>query len=69
MSLRIHIRMYTKDYKRPVTYKESFGCFNFKQIHYYYYHLNYLAALWGMWDLSSLTKDRTCIFCIGSVES
>ena len=21
--------------------------------------------LWGMWDLSSLTRDRTCILCIG----
>ena len=29
----------------------------------------FLAALHGMWDLSSLTRDRTCAPCIGSAES
>ena len=27
------------------------------------------ATLWGIWDLSSLTKDQTCAPCIGNVES
>ena len=27
------------------------------------------AALRGMWDLSSLTRDRTCMPCIGSMQS
>ena len=28
-----------------------------------------LAMLQSMWDLSSPTRDQTCNFCIGSVES
>ena len=30
-------------------------------------HLFYVLVLWlqGMWDLSSLTRDQTCIPCIG----
>ena len=28
-----------------------------------------LAPPQGMWDLSSLTRDQTCITCFGSVES
>ena len=29
----------------------------------------FLAMLRGMWDLSSLTRDGTCILCFGSTES
>ena len=36
------------------------------KIYYYYY---YLAALHGMWDLSSPTRDQTQAPCIGSAES
>ena len=31
--------------------------------------LNFLAALCGLWDLNTLTRDRTCVPCSGSVES
>ena len=27
----------------------------------------FLAALPGMWDLSSLARDQTCALCIGSM--
>ena len=36
---------------------------------YCYYLFTYLAILWGMWDLTSLTRDRTRISCIGRMES
>ena len=29
----------------------------------------YFAVLCGMWDLSSLIRDQTCIPCSGSAES
>ena len=29
----------------------------------------FLAVPCGTWDLSSLTRDRTCAHCIGRVES
>ena len=29
----------------------------------------FFATLYGMWDLSSLTRDRTHTYCIGSSES
>ena len=29
----------------------------------------FLATPRGMWDLSSLTRDRTCALCIGRAES
>ena len=30
---------------------------------------NFMATLHGMWDLGSLTRDRTHTPCIGSAES
>ena len=36
---------------------------------FYYLFLFCLAMPWGMWNLSSPTKDRTCVLHIGSTES
>ena len=39
--------------------KKQLGCL------YFYF----LAKIWGMWDLNSLTRDWTCAPCSGSMES
>ena len=30
---------------------------------------DWATELWSTWDLHSLTRDRTCTFCMGSTES
>ena len=49
----------------------SISIFIFKFcIYYYFLFLSYFSApLHGMWDLSSLTRGRTCAPCSGSSES
>ena len=39
------------------------------QIKVCFLFFNFLAALHGMWDLSSPTRDGTCTLCSGSTES
>ena len=53
----------SKGYKNIQKGPANFNCFEILNLFYL------LAVLWGMWDISSLTRDQNCAPCIGSVES
>ena len=36
---------------------------------FFFFFFNFLAKLHGMWALSSLTRDRKSVPCLGSAES